>query len=68
MSKDLTSANIEVSKEALSAMREWVSECQWGDLGDGDIDELSDEQILRGVQRSYSGGIAQFIRDFDPFF
>ena len=67
MSSSLTSADsgqIEVSKEVLQAMREWASECLWVDIDQDDIDELSDEQILRGVKRHYGGGVTQFIKDY----
>lgn len=52
-----------LSTEILNEMRGWVSDCVWGDLEPEEIDELTDDQIMRGVARRYDGGIAQFIAD-----
>ncbi len=48
----------------LKAAIQWVAECCWGDISDEeDCDELTPHQIWTGVERHYSGGIAQFIKD-----
>lgn len=50
--------------ELILGMREWVKDCQWADIdSDSDVDELSTQEILIGVQHSYDGGIKAFIRD-----
>jgi hypothetical protein len=55
---------ISTHPQVLKDMREWVKDCQWGDVHDEtDIDEMSDEQILRGVNQYYDGGIKQFMAD-----
>lgn len=48
----------------LPAMREWVSDCVWRDMDD--TDELTDLQVVTGVQRHYQGGVKQFITDAGP--
>lgn len=48
--------------EVMKQMREWAKDCQWKEDPE-EIDEMSDEEILRGVQRHYEGGIKAFIRD-----
>jgi hypothetical protein len=50
--------------DVIKAMREWAKDCQWRDVTDeSDIDDMPDEEILRGVQRHYDGGIRAFIQD-----
>ena len=44
-------------------MRDWIKDCQWQDLPDEvAVDELSDEEVLRGIQNNYDGGIKDFLR------
>lgn len=45
------------------AMREWISDCQWGDLDPEDIADLSELEVLVGVHRSYDGGLPAFMSD-----
>lgn len=52
--------------DVIKGMREWAKDCQWREISDeSEIDELPDEDILRGVQNHYDGGIKAFIRDFN---
>lgn len=55
------SPNQLLTNEQLKQAREWISECVWGDLDELDIDNLSDEQIILGIKRHFSGGIPAFI-------
>lgn len=48
--------------EVMKQMRDWAKDCQWKEEPE-EIDEMSDEDILRGVQRHYEGGIKAFIQD-----
>lgn len=51
----------------IKAAREWVKDCQWQDVCEpGDVDEMSDIEILQGVNKHYEGGIRQFIIDSEP--
>lgn len=50
------------SGEALVAARDWAKDCSWVENED-EIDEMTPEQITRGVQRHYDGGYRQFLVD-----
>lgn len=51
--------------EMVKQMREWVKDIQWKEDSE-EIDELSDVDIVKGVQKHYEGGINQFVKDTDP--
>lgn len=51
--------------ETIAAAREWVADCVWIEDPE-DIEEMTDAQILAGVERHYDGGLAQFIADAEP--
>jgi hypothetical protein len=44
----------------LDEARAWIADCEWADLSPEDIDDLSDDAIVDGVERHYEGGWAQF--------
>lgn len=45
-------------------MRDWVKDVKWREVSDeADIDDMTDEEILRGVEKHYQGGIKQFMID-----
>jgi hypothetical protein len=48
--------------EFVQAARDWVLDCSWKENPE-DILEMSDTEILRGVERHYDGGLSQFARD-----
>ena len=41
----------------------WISDCSWGDLEEGERPDLTDLEIVRGIQRHYDGGWDGFILD-----
>ena len=47
-----------VNPQVLRQMRDWVSECVWSE--DCETAEFTDAEILRGVNRHFDGGIAEF--------
>lgn len=49
------------AKQIVKDAREWVEDCQWDDQEE--IGSYGDFQILRGVDRHYSGGLSQFLKD-----
>lgn len=56
----------EVSQKQIQDARSWVSDCLggWTDLEDeDDISDLSDQELLTGVDRHYCGGIESFLAD-----
>lgn len=45
----------------LRAARDWISDCEWADITSAG--ELSDTQVMAGVDAHYFGGWSQFISD-----
>lgn len=45
----------------IAAMREWINECQWGDIESAD--ELTDFEVIQGVDDNVDGGLAEFINN-----
>ena len=55
---------ITYTDDQIKLMRDWVNDCQWQEDTDNDfIDELTDIEILKGVNLHYEGGLASFILD-----
>ena len=52
-----------MTQEQIAAAREWILDCQWEDLDEEDIPELSDTEVINGIARNYDGGIKGFILD-----
>lgn len=52
-----------ISDATLAEMRAWIADCPWPDLEPEDVDDLTDQQIVRGVARHYHGGVKQFLAD-----
>jgi len=50
-----------VSANELQAMREWIADCDWRESS-GHLESLTSEQVKRGIERHYSGGVAEFLR------
>ena len=62
---------LRMNQAQLEQARAWIKDClgTWRDLeSEDDVDECSDREIERGVERHYSGGIAQFCFDHDQSF
>jgi len=51
------------SKEEIKDMRDWLKDVQWADLDSEEVDDLSDEAVLQGVNRNYEGGLKNFRHD-----
>lgn len=48
------------SAEIIREMRSWIDDCQWNDC---DVEtELTDWEILKGVDKHYYGGLAAFVQ------
>lgn len=54
---------MELTEKQLSEARDWIKDCIWGDLDQDDVDDLSNEQIIKGIQDNYNGGLKQFVLD-----
>lgn len=55
-----------ITPEIIKLMKDWVKDCNWRETEDDDdsnsfVDSLSDEQIIRGVEKHYDGGVAGFL-------
>ena len=53
----------ELTQTQIQDMRDWIGECAWGDLDVDDIDDLSDRQVVGGIERHYAGGVDAFLAD-----
>lgn len=53
----------QLTPQNIADAREWISDCEWGNLDPEDIAELSDIDIVRGVAKYYSGGWEEFLRN-----
>lgn len=47
----------------ITEARNWLADCVWADMDADDFAELTDAQILRGVERHYDGGVNAFLLD-----
>ncbi len=50
------------NQDLIDSAREWMNDCSWKEDPE-DLAELSDAEVLRGVQKHYAGGLNQFRRD-----
>lgn len=50
----------------LREMRGWVNDCVWADMLPEDIEDVTDEEILKGIDKHYVGGLVGFIIDITP--
>jgi hypothetical protein len=48
-----------VNADEVREARAWLADC----FDDYDDDEISDREVVRGIERHYEGGIAQFLQD-----
>ena len=63
--KSMLSQKLSPSSGDIKEMRDWAKDCQWGDISDEDIDEMSDQEIIKGIKKHYSGGVEQFLKDIN---
>lgn len=59
----LTTLNLEQSASLVMAMKDLAKDFPWDDATEEDVDAMSDEELIRGINIHYSGGITQFIAD-----
>jgi len=41
--------------------REWIKDCQWQDMDESDVDDLTDLEVVRGICKHYDGGWREFL-------
>ena len=49
-----------VTKAQINEAQEWIRDCSWRDEA-SDLEDLTDEEVRRGIDRNYDGGWTQFI-------
>lgn len=55
-----------LTETELTLAKDWIKECQWGEqYEDFEIDNLDQSVIEIGLEKHYSGGIAQFKKDIN---
>lgn len=53
-----------MNPQQLKQARDWIKDCigTWRDIeSDEEVDELTDAEVLKGIERHYCGGVAAFI-------
>ncbi|AFZ61228.1 peptide ABC transporter substrate-binding protein [Anabaena cylindrica FACHB-243] len=63
----MKNTELELSQEELKLARDWIKDCGWGDIEDEDVDDLTDKQVEKAVQKFYDGGINSFKNDAQHF-
>lgn len=53
-------SKLTLTVEQLAAAREWIADCVWRDIDQDDVNQLTPDQVERGVARHFDGGIAGF--------
>lgn len=56
---------MKLNNEELKAALEWLKDCTWGDMDAEDFEELTGEEIERGIKRHWCGGIESFKATFN---
>jgi hypothetical protein len=55
----------ELIKNQIIEARMWISDCSWCDELE-DLENLTDDEVMRGIERHYDGGWIQFLEDNRP--
>lgn len=59
----LKQLNLDQIADLVNDMRDWIKDCQWNDVDDEDVDAMTDEELLRGIEQHYDGGLPMFLRN-----
>ncbi|NJN13664.1 MAG: peptide ABC transporter substrate-binding protein [Richelia sp. RM1_1_1] len=51
-----------LNPEQLRQAKDWISDCCWEDLDPEDVEELTPDQIERGIDKNFDGGLEAFKR------
>lgn len=56
----------DLSEREIAAAREWIAQCVWADLDPDEVDDLTDRDVIVGIERHYEGGWPAFLEaEFD---
>lgn len=56
----ITVNGYKLSAKDIEEMRDWIADCDWVEDQEY-LDELSDSEIVRGVEKTFCGGIEAFL-------
>lgn len=52
----------------LAEAKRWIADCFWNDHLDWHLEELTEDDLIQGVERHYFGGWEQFRQDIESGF
>lgn len=52
----------ELIKNQIIEARMWINDCHWCDEP-GDLENLTEDELIRGIDRHYDGGWIQFTKN-----
>jgi hypothetical protein len=52
----------ELIKQQIIEGRIWIGDCSWRDEPEY-LEDLTDDEVIRGINRHYNGGWIQFVED-----
>lgn len=52
-----------ISASDIQEMRDWIADCIWRDLDEEQVAELTQGEVIKGVERHYYGGVDAFLAD-----
>ena len=55
--------DVQATPAQLREARGWILDCGWQDLTPAQVRRMPAADVVRGVERNYEGGWAQFVRD-----
>ena len=53
-----------ITAEHIQDAKEWMIDCEWSDMDEDDIADLSDGEVVRGVSRHFDGGWSAFLASY----
>lgn len=54
---------LKLTQEEIEEAKAWINDCQWRDIGVYlDVEDLSNEEIERGIDKHFNGGLEEFKR------
>jgi hypothetical protein len=51
-----------IEQQLIIEARSWIRDCSWRDRLE-ELENLTDEEVIRGINRHYDGGWIQFIEN-----
>ena len=55
-----------LSTQQLEWARDWIKDCSWReDFEPEEVDEMTDQDVIKGISKHYCGGLDEFKRSCD---